>query len=211
MPSERHGILGSSDEDALRRRVKAELRKRLRALRKTLPLAACRDRSARIVGRLAELEPVTRARSVALFWPLEDRHEVDLRALDATLRERGARVAYPAVDGDDGATLSFRFVGSLDDMIEGAFGVREPSPAELTAAPGELDVIIVPALALDPRGHRIGYGKGFYDRTLGAFAPPAVTVGVVYDFQLLAEVPETAGDVPVDHVVTDARHLAQVP
>jgi 5-formyltetrahydrofolate cyclo-ligase len=210
MPPERHGFLGSSDEEALRHRVKTELRQRLRALRKTLPLAACRERSARIVERLAQLEPLSRARSVALFWPLEERHEVDLRPLDALLRERGARVAYPAVEGEAG-TLTFRFVGSVDAMVEGSFGVREPSPEEPAAAPGELDVIVVPALALDTRGHRIGYGKGFYDRTIGAFAPPAVTIGVVYDFQLVAEVPQTEGDVPLDYVVTDARHFAQVP
>jgi 5-formyltetrahydrofolate cyclo-ligase len=210
MPPERHGFLGSSDEDALRRRVKSELRKRLRALRNTLPATACRERSARIVDRLAGLQLVSRARSVALFWPLQDRHEVDLRPLDTLLRERGVAVAYPAVEGESGA-LTFRFVGSLDAMVEGAFGVREPSPTERAAAPGELDVIVVPALALDPRGHRIGYGKGFYDRTIGTFAPPAATVGVAYDFQLVAEVPQTEGDVPVDYVVTDARHLAHVP
>jgi 5-formyltetrahydrofolate cyclo-ligase len=210
MPPERHGFLGSSDEDALRRRVKTELRKRLRALRKTLPLKACQERSTRIVERLAQLESVSRARSVALFWPLEEHHEVDLRPLDALLRGRGARVAYPAVEGE-GSALTFRFVGSVDAMVVGAFGVREPSPEEPAAAPGELGVIVVPALALDPRGHRIGYGRGFYDRSIGAFAPPATTIGVVYDFQLLVEVPQTETDVPVDYVVTDARHFAQVP
>ena len=68
-----------------------------------------------------------------------------------------------------------------------------------------LDAIIVPAIAVDPTGHRIGYGAGYYDRTLPAFAPPAVSIAVAYDWQLVAEVPATEGDVRVAWVVTDIR------
>ena len=68
-------------------------------------------------------------------------------------------------------------------------------------------MIVVPALAVDPRGHRIGYGAGYYDRTLPRFAPPAVRRAVAFDFQLVAEVPSTEGDVAVDWIVTDARAL----
>ena len=64
---------------------------------------------------------------------------------------------------------------------------------------------MVPALALDPRGHRIGYGGGYYDRTLGVYAPPAFTVGVAYEFQLMAEIPNSEGDATVGWIVTDAR------
>ena len=65
----------------------------------------------------------------------------------------------------------------------------------------------MPALGVAPSGHRIGYGAGYYDRTLPLHAPPAVTLAVAYDFQLLAEVPVTEGDVPVDFIVTDRRVL----
>src|SRR5580700_9377105 len=84
-------------DDVLRQRVKAEIRKRLRGLRKTTPLAACSERSALIVERLEGLDALRTAKSVALFWPIEDRHEVDLRDLDARLRARGVRVAYPTI------------------------------------------------------------------------------------------------------------------
>jgi 5-formyltetrahydrofolate cyclo-ligase len=196
-----------SAEDRLRLRVKLELRKRMRALRKTLPASACAQRSARIVERLGAFEPLRGARSVALFWPIEERHEVDLRALDSQLRARGVRVAYPAVDPETHA-MSFRFVEKTDEMDEQGFGFREPRPDAPAAAAGELDVIVVPALAVDPTGHRIGYGAGYYDRTLTAFAPPAVTVGVAFDFQLLAEIPFSPVDVRVGWIVTDARTLA---
>jgi 5-formyltetrahydrofolate cyclo-ligase len=206
MPSDHHGFIPSSAEDLLRRRVKAELRKRMRGLRKALPASACAERSARIVERLTALEPMAGARSVALFWPIEERHEVDLRALDARLRARGARVAYPAVDPETHA-MTFRFVVDPEAMRIEGLGVREPSAEAPAADPGALDVIVVPALAADPRGHRIGYGAGHYDRALPRFAPPAVTVTVIFDFQLVAEAPATEGDVPAAWIVSDARAL----
>lgn len=187
--------------------MKGELRKRMRGLRKTLPASACAERSARIVERLSALPPVAQSRSIALFWPIEERHEVDLRDLDARLRERGVRIAYPAVDPETRA-MSFRFVEQTGSMIEQGFGFREPSQDSPEATPGTLDVVVVPALAVDPTGHRLGYGAGYYDRTLPAFAPSAITIAVAFDFQLLVEIPFTAGDVPVSWIVTDTRTLA---
>jgi 5-formyltetrahydrofolate cyclo-ligase len=197
----------ASTEDVLRARVKAELRKRMRGLRKATPASACAARSASVVERMTQLEPLRAARAVALFWPIEERHEVDLRGLDARLRERGVRVAYPAVDPETRA-MTFRFVEHPDAMLEQGFGFREPSPREPEATEKELDVIAIPALAVDPRGHRIGYGAGYYDRTLPRFAPPAVGVVVAFDFQLVAEVPHLPLDVPASWIVTDTRTLA---
>lgn len=192
----------------LRRRVKAELRKRMRGLRGTLPAAACMERSERIATRLLAFEPIARARAVALFWPMQGRREVDLRSLDERLRSAGVRVAYPAVADDDSGSMSFRFVADPALMPEHpALGVRQPRPDDAEASPGEIDAIVVPALGVDASGHRIGYGGGYYDRALPRFAPPATTVAVAFDFQLLVEAPWTAGDVPVHHVVTDARTL----
>ena len=207
MPADRHGFPPASAEDVLRRRVKAELRKRMRGLRKAFPENACGERSARISERLAHLEPLANAKTVALFWPLEERHEVDLRPFYERLKGRGTRVALPRVD-EAASTMTFRFVEDTSRLVDGPFGVREPSHDEPPAMPGDLDVIVVPALAIDLRGHRIGYGRGHYDRTLPAFAPPAATVGVAFDFQLVAEVPVTEGDVAVGWIVTDSRVVA---
>ncbi|AUX46787.1 5-formyltetrahydrofolate cyclo-ligase [Sorangium cellulosum] len=195
-------------EAALRHRAKAELRKRARALRNSFPRDAILERSRRIQRALAELPAVASARRVALFYPIEDRNEVDLRELDPLLRTRGIRVAYPAIDPESRA-MTFRFVADPEAMEERGLGFREPSPSDEEAS--ELDVIVVPALQIDPRGHRIGYGAGFYDRTLPRFCPPAHAVGVAFDFQLIAEVPSTKDDVPLATVVTDARVLAADP
>jgi 5-formyltetrahydrofolate cyclo-ligase len=200
----------ASAEDVLRQRVKIELRKRMRGLRKALPASACAARSARIAEGLRALDAIARARRVALFWPIEERHEVDLRELDATLRAGGVRVAYPAVDRETGA-MAFRFVDDPASMVEQGSGFREPPPDAPEAVPGgrdALDAIVVPALAVDPRGHRIGYGAGYYDRALPAHAPPAIAVAVAFDFQLVAEIGALPTDVPVAWIVTDARTLA---
>ena len=193
-------------DDAIRHKVKAELRKRLRALRATTPKDACAARSAKLVVRLTALPALVAARSVALFWPIVDKHEVDLRTLDVTLRARGVRVAYPSIDPET-RRMCFRFVDDVAVLAERGMGFCEPPSTAPECTRVELDVVVVPAIAISPDGHRIGYGAGFYDRTLPTVAPPAVTVGVAYDFQLLAEVPVTPGDVALDHVVTDAREL----
>lgn len=191
-------------EAIIRLKVKAELRKRLRGVRRTAPLEACQERSRAIVARLEALDAVARASRVALFWPIEERHEVDLRELDAHLRARGASVAYPTIDPETG-DMTFRFVDDPSALEERGYGFREPSPEAPEAT--TLDAVVVPAIGVDPTGHRIGYGVGYYDRTLPRFAPPAVAVVVAYDWQLLSEVPATEHDVRCAWVVTDTRTL----
>jgi 5-formyltetrahydrofolate cyclo-ligase len=197
-----HGFIPSSEEDLLRRRVKAEMRKRIRGLRATTPLSACQARSAAIIARL---EPHMTG-PVALFWPIEERHEIDLRPLDATLRGRGVTIAYPSIDPDT-REMTFRKVEDTRVLEERGLGFCEPP---YDAPEIDLDVIVVPAIAIDPRGYRIGYGAGFYDRTLVRY-PKAKKLGVAYDFQLVSEVPNTEGDVPVDVIVTDTRELFSRP
>lgn len=189
-------------ETVLRRQAKAVLRKRARALRITIPASAIQERSQRIVAALLKIPEIAGARAVALFYPIEGRNEVDLRPLDAELRAKGAKIAYPTID-QESRVMSFRFVTETEAMEERGFGFREPAAdAEIVSS---LDVVVVPALQIDGSGHRIGYGAGYYDRTIPRYCPPAIAIGVAFDFQLVAEVPVTEGDVAVSMVVTDQR------
>jgi 5-formyltetrahydrofolate cyclo-ligase len=190
-------------EEVIRFKVKAELRKRMRGLRKTTPPEACAERSAKIVAALEAHEAVQQAKSVASFWPMLERHEVDLRELDTKLRARGVKMAYPRVDPDAG-TMTFRFVDDALSLEEAGNGFAEPRE-DAPLADG-LDVIIVPALAVDPSGHRIGYGAGYYDRAL-ATTSRGMAIAVAYDWQLVAEVPATDGDIRMDDVITDLRRF----
>ena len=191
-------------EAVLRRRAKAALRQRARALRNTIPRDRIAQRSNQIAQALEAMPLLAQARSIALFVAIETRNEVDLAALGSRLRHRGTRVAYPAIDPVT-RIMTFRCPRDPDAMAERGLGFREPSPDEPEAT--ALDVIVVPALQIDPTGHRIGYGAGYYDRTLPRFCPPAQSIGVVFDFQLVPEVPRTENDVAVDWVVTDTRVL----
>ncbi len=192
------------DEELLRRQVKAELRKRLRGLRKTTPTSSIAARSIKIIGNLEEMDAVRAAKSIALFWPIMDRHEVDLRVFDGFLRTRGMRIAYPSIDRATD-TMNFRFTDDRKSMVDAGLGFLEPTEDAPIAARGEIDVVVAPALAVDPRGHRLGYGAGYYDRALPAYVPPATSIAVAFDFQLLAEIPNTDTDVPVQWIVTDTR------
>lgn len=196
--------MNPSDEILLRK-VKAELRKRMRALRNTAPASACQARSARIVERLLAEPELQKAEHVAVFYPIEERHEVDLRALDVALRARGTHVYYPSIDAET-RVMTFRRVADLEaDLEERGLGFREPTSSAVEAS--ALDVVVVPCLAAGPSGHRLGYGAGFYDRALPRFCPPAWSVAVAYDYQLLAEVPHDEHDTKVAALVTDVRTL----
>jgi 5-formyltetrahydrofolate cyclo-ligase len=105
----------------------------------------------------------------------------------------------------DARRMAFHVTASLADLAERGQIYLEPPADAADAAP--LDAIIVPSLQVDARGHRIGYGAGFYDRTIPRYAPPARTIVVAFDFQLIAEVPVTDGDVACEVVVTDKRVL----
>ena len=186
----------------LRRQAKAELRKRRRALRNSMPEGACGARSEKIVQRIVESAPFARSTALALFWPMLERKEVDVRPLDRVARDRGMRVAYPYLDDDAVMTL---LVCEPSLLEERGHGFAEPPPNAPEIEVDEGLLVIVPALAVDPTGQRIGYGRGLYDRLLERIAPPAFALAVVYDFELAAELPVTEGDVTVDMVVTDAR------
>jgi 5-formyltetrahydrofolate cyclo-ligase len=186
--------------------VKAALRKRMRGIRNAAPLSSCQERSRKIVQSLQTLPEVHAAASVALFWPIEARHEVDLRAFDSSLRARGVRVAYPSIDPET-RDMVFRWSASEATMEERGMGFAEP-PADAEIA-RELDVIVAPALAMDGQGYRLGYGAGYYDRALIEYKT-AFPIAVGYDYQFVADIPREPHDVPVACVVTDTRvyHVA---
>jgi 5-formyltetrahydrofolate cyclo-ligase len=99
----------------------------------------------------------------------------------------------------------------LDELVASAAGFLEPPPSARAAAPGEVDVVVVPALAVSGTGHRLGYGAGFYDRVLPVYCPPALAVAVAFDFQLLGELPVFEWDFACEVVVTDDRTLRVEP
>lgn len=189
-------------EQALRVRAKQELRERLRGVRRVMPLEACATRSNAICTRLWELPEIARAQVVIGYAAY--RKEADPAAALRLAEQAGKRTGLVRID--DGGALGLHAHRSGDALEANAYGIAEPLASAPRIDPAEVDVIIVPALAVDERGHRIGYGHGYYDRLLPGLAR-AFKVAIAYDFQLLVETPDTAGDVRVDCIVTDARTI----
>ncbi|RPJ33109.1 MAG: 5-formyltetrahydrofolate cyclo-ligase [Verrucomicrobiaceae bacterium] len=135
-------------------------------------------------------------RTIAVFAALPG--EVDLMEVIARHPER--RWVYPRVAGVE---LRFHYVAHPQgELIPGAFGVREPAPALPLVAVGEIDAFLCPGLAFDPRGGRLGRGRGFYDRLLAKARPGALKIGVCFPEQIVADTFPEAHDVLMDEMIS---------
>ena len=134
---------------------------------------------------------------VAGFWPMG--HEIDIRPLLRALEGRGHRLCLPRTP-KRGLPLDFRAFAFGDVLVKGPVGTQQPAEDAPRAVPGW---IIVPLLAFDRAGRRLGYGGGYYDRTLAAL-PGVPTLGVAFACQRMEVVPAGPHDAPLDAVATEA-------
>lgn len=118
--------------------------------------------------------------------------------------EEGKEVYYPrVVDGKD-RHLAFFKVAGLKGLAPGRYDIPEPPEDADRSGPDAFDLVVVPGVAFDARGSRLGYGKGYYDRALGAF--DGHIIGLAYDFQVIeGEIPVESHDVSVSAIVTEKR------
>ena len=191
---------------------KARLRGEMRAAHRSAtpaesPLAASDGAGSAAVARLLATAEYRAARSVALYAALPD--ELATRALFDAARRGDRRCALPRVNED--SELTFTFVADWDDLRIGRYGVLEPAANAATTALADVDLIVVPGVAFDATGSRLGRGCGYYDRALvGArrsdgHRPPVF--GWAQDWRVVDEVHTGRDDQPVDAVVTDLRLL----
>lgn len=177
-----------------------ELKDRLRSsaldARRQLSDAERRDASAAVVDRLLHQPTLQRPGHVLLYAAMHD--EVDLAGIVGPLRSRGVRTLFPRVAGD---RLELVAASDLRTLQLGYRGVREPSGPRVD--PGVVDVAVVPGVAFDPHGGRLGHGGGHYDRLLEQLREDGVRIGVCFACQLVPRVPRATHDEPVDVVVTD--------
>ena len=210
-PKEARSPLDEATTAAYAEKAKKLLRGRMKAVRSGHSLTSLARRSEAIVQRLEALPVVREARAVALFWPILESGEVDLRALDTLLRERNVEVFYPFMDRrpEGGYQTGFRLTQVASELRDRGQRFFEPGTGPW-AKRGQLDLVFVPALAADANGNRIGYGAGYYDATLRDVCPPAKSIIVAYQCQMLAELPVQRHDVSCDMVVTDAQSYPPV-
>jgi len=180
--------------------VKAELRARMRGLRRHLA------ESASVLGAQAAqrvpVELLTRIRMLAGYWPISG--EIDPRALMTRAVGLGARLALPAALGRDSA-LVFRAYEPDTHLTLDALSVPAPGPMTEARRP---DAIIAPLLAFDRRGGRLGQGGGHYDRTLALPAlQECLVIGMAYSGQEVSAAPMQAHDRRLHYVVTEAEWI----
>lgn len=173
---------------------KSDLRRELALRRDSVPEAEREGLARAAALQVARIPEWGAARVVGLYAPI--RSEISTRPLLELAAREGKSVAAPRIVGDD---LEYHLVASFETLKPGTFGVPEPEPA----AKVEPQVVVVPGLAFDTSGARLGYGRGYFDRLLTRF--PGLSVGLAFDFQVLARLPQDAHDVPVDVIATEAR------
>lgn len=179
---------------------KAALRARMRARRAELTPARRARAGAAIAAQLAEAPELSRAGRVALFAALAD--EPDTRPLFDWLRARGHETVFPRCAA--GRRLELFHVEAWEELGRGRYGVLEPVAGRSRVAVPELDLVLVPGVAFDAAGRRLGRGAGYYDRTFATAARGAPPLfGVAFAFQLVEAVPAGDLDRRVDAVVTD--------
>lgn len=181
--------------DAWRRRADEAINRALCAL-----LAPTSSRPATQVG--SDACAAASGTVVGAYWPM--RGEPDVRASLIALHERGVVVALPAVPGSPGPLRFGRWrPGGV--MRRALFGTAEPHPFE----PVEPLILLIPCVGFDAACHRLGYGGGYYDRTLAA--RPGTAIGVAYGFAQLADFVPAAHDRPLSAVVTERAILRPAP
>lgn len=152
------------------------------------------------MAEAAAMLAVELGQTVSGFWPM--RSEADIRPLMFALRGQGARLALPAIL--DKTTIVFRELARGGEMIDMGFGTVGPGPEAQVLDPS---LMLVPLAAFDGRGHRIGYGAGYYDRAIARLIERGIgprLIGVAFDCQRVDAVPDEAHDVPLDEVLTES-------
>lgn len=182
---------------------KAE-RKRLIDARLALPVEERQRCGAEIAAELDKLIDLRPGLIVGTYWPF--RAELDLRAWMAGVVERGGRIGLPIVVSK-GQPLVFREWRPHCEMERGVWNILQPAD-DTRVVP---DVLIVPFVGYDPQGYRLGYGGGFYDRTIASISPRPTAIGIAHPVAAIKTIYPQPHDIPMDATVTGAGHAGVRP
>ncbi len=180
---------------------KKSIRQLLLARRRALPPAEASAAGSLIQRTLIATREFAEARLVALYAPIHN--EVETEEVAHAALAAGKQVLFPAVSGN---RLDFRQVADPRQQLhKGAYGILEPDATSPARLPEEAGLVIVPGVAFDVNGRRIGYGKGYYDQALHHLEGKGRLVAFCYDFQIVAEIPAEPHDVRMDMIITELR------
>ena len=178
---------------------KKNFRTHYRALRNSLTDAQVESMSTQIASRVLSLPSMQQASVIMCYSALGS--EVATKKLLERLLAKHYTIALPVTKPELHTMEAVRIDG-LDELTAGSYGIAEPVPGpDNTLKPSLIDVVLLPGLAFDRKGYRIGYGKGYYDRFL-LQCPNAIRIGLAYDFQVAEILPHEPHDLPVRFIVT---------
>ncbi|MEX2562596.1 MAG: 5-formyltetrahydrofolate cyclo-ligase [Nitriliruptoraceae bacterium] len=177
-------------------KAKRQLRSQMRQARRRLDPATVATASEAVASRLITLPEITHAHVVMIYGAAPD--EIDPQGCEQPLRDRGARITYPRVEGN---RLMVVEVAANSAFSTGFAGIQEPlgPPTD----PQTVDVVVVPGLGFDRTGRRLGQGKGYYDQLLPTMR--AIRIAVAFDEQIVDEIPTDAHDQAMDVIVTPSQ------
>jgi 5-formyltetrahydrofolate cyclo-ligase len=180
---------------------KKSIRDEMLGRRKALAATTCLGLSLRIQARLLASPEFAASDHLALYSPVMN--EVFTEEIFSVSLRLGKKVAYPRVCEE---TLEFVEVEDRSELCPGAYGILEPRGSRVISL-ASLDLLLVPGVVFDTAGHRLGYGKGFYDRVLHRRAGHALLVGLCFEQQLIRTLPAETHDVRMDMIITEERTL----
>jgi len=186
---------------------KTTIRKEILEKRKSQDPQVSAAQSRSITGTLIGRKEFQTANRILIY--LSKDGEVGTDHLLGRAFELGKRVCVPVVDrGNDELRIS-ELPGPEIGFLLGAFGVREPAEGDLNfVTPDKIDLVVVPGLAFDRRGGRIGYGKGYYDRLLSRLSSQVPRIALAFEFQVLDTVPQDENDIQVDTIITEKNTMS---
>ena len=174
---------------------KCELRKEIKRRFADSTIADRNRWSSEVCERLYNMEVVTNSQVVMAFYPLSD--EADIRLLLNRLHNDGKTILVPEVTGE--STMVLREFLPDAEMLCGSLGTKVPDTSIFTDY-SKIDTILVPGVAFDKQGHRMGRGKGYYDRFLAGLPDSSKKVGVCFPYQIVEQVPTEDHDFVMDYV-----------
>jgi 5-formyltetrahydrofolate cyclo-ligase len=180
---------------------KRPIREKLLAERRHCSAETCLHLSLQIQERFLGSSAYRQAGSIGLYSPVLN--EVHTELVARRCLADGKRLAYPRVAGVE---LRFLEVSGSGEMLPGTFGILEPGGDRLVPF-AEIDLLVVPGVAFDLAGNRLGYGKGYYDRALALCRPGLERIGFAYEFQVVGALPAADHDCRLTCLVTEQRML----
>ncbi|MFH1095658.1 MAG: 5-formyltetrahydrofolate cyclo-ligase [Candidatus Micrarchaeota archaeon] len=185
---------------------KKELRKKMHEARSLSHAGGGHDKiQIQMLARIRSLPGWKEARVVLSYASV--RTEVSTELINREIMREKKTLCLPMTRQEEGV-MEAGGARDLDGLVKSAFGTLEPDPkdAEVIEA-GKIDFVLVPGLAFDKKGRRLGYGMGYYDKFLKKVRADCAKVGLAYEGQMLKEIVPEAHDVPMDYVVTEKRAL----